>query len=173
MWCCSDASVTSTIQDALDQFFQSETIEYTCESCEHKQVLVSHKFYRLPRCVCDVDRQKILEIIHRRLLLLTLISLNCSVSALIAINSCVLFFRVLVLHLKRYHFSNMFTSSRKISRDVLIPRFLTLAEHSTEHTYPAYNIDIARRNRCVRAASRAPRDRSVEKLLQIPCATVK
>ena len=49
--CFSDASVTSTIQDALDQFFQSETIEYTCESCEHKQVLVSHKFYRLPRCV--------------------------------------------------------------------------------------------------------------------------
>ena len=71
-------------------------------------------------------------------------------------------YRVLVLHLKRYHFSNMFTSSRKISRDVLIPRFLTLAEHSTEHTYPAYNIDIARRNRCVRVASRAPCDRSLE-----------
>ena len=88
-------------------------------------------------------------------------------------NIFVLCCRVLVLHLKRYHFSNMFTSSRKISRDVLIPRFLTLAEHSTEHTYPAYNIDIARRNRCVRAASRAPRDRSVEKLLQIPCGTVK
>ena len=47
--CFSDANSTSTIQDALDQFFQCERIEYTCESCEHKQVLVSHQFYRLPR----------------------------------------------------------------------------------------------------------------------------
>ncbi|XP_021356044.1 ubiquitin carboxyl-terminal hydrolase 37-like isoform X2 [Mizuhopecten yessoensis] len=39
----------SSIQNALDLFFRSEAIEYTCEKCGSNKSEVSHKFSRLPR----------------------------------------------------------------------------------------------------------------------------
>ncbi|XP_060075776.1 ubiquitin carboxyl-terminal hydrolase 37-like [Ylistrum balloti] len=39
----------SSIQNALDLFFRSEAIEYTCEKCGSNKSEVTHKFTRLPR----------------------------------------------------------------------------------------------------------------------------
>ncbi|XP_069108012.1 ubiquitin carboxyl-terminal hydrolase 37-like isoform X2 [Argopecten irradians] len=39
----------SSIQNALDLFFRSESIEYTCEKCGSNKSEVTHKFTRLPR----------------------------------------------------------------------------------------------------------------------------
>ncbi|KAJ8019562.1 Ubiquitin carboxyl-terminal hydrolase 37 [Holothuria leucospilota] len=41
----------STIQVALDQFFESEDINYACEKCEGKDARLSHKFTRLSRYI--------------------------------------------------------------------------------------------------------------------------
>lgn len=38
-----------TIQDSLDLFFRAEEIEYSCEKCNGKSALVTHKFSRFPR----------------------------------------------------------------------------------------------------------------------------
>ncbi|XP_061465273.1 ubiquitin carboxyl-terminal hydrolase 37 isoform X2 [Rhineura floridana] len=38
-----------SIQDSLDLFFRAEEIEYSCEKCNGKSALVTHKFSRLPR----------------------------------------------------------------------------------------------------------------------------
>ncbi|GCB69122.1 hypothetical protein scyTo_0013922 [Scyliorhinus torazame] len=38
-----------SIQDSLDLFFRAEEIEYSCEKCNGKSAVVTHKFSRLPR----------------------------------------------------------------------------------------------------------------------------
>ncbi|XP_069792119.1 ubiquitin carboxyl-terminal hydrolase 37 isoform X2 [Narcine bancroftii] len=38
-----------SIQDSLDLFFRAEEIEYSCEKCNGKNAVVTHKFSRLPR----------------------------------------------------------------------------------------------------------------------------
>uniref|UniRef100_A0A8B9G7B5 Ubiquitin carboxyl-terminal hydrolase n=1 Tax=Amazona collaria TaxID=241587 RepID=A0A8B9G7B5_9PSIT len=38
-----------SIQDSLDLFFRAEEIEYSCEKCNGKSAVVTHKFNRLPR----------------------------------------------------------------------------------------------------------------------------
>ncbi|XP_067890868.1 ubiquitin carboxyl-terminal hydrolase 37 isoform X2 [Heterodontus francisci] len=38
-----------SIQDSLDLFFRAEEIEYSCEKCNGKSAIVTHKFSRLPR----------------------------------------------------------------------------------------------------------------------------
>ncbi|XP_053142723.1 ubiquitin carboxyl-terminal hydrolase 37 isoform X2 [Hemicordylus capensis] len=38
-----------SIQDSLDLFFRAEEIEYSCEKCNGKSALVTHKFSRFPR----------------------------------------------------------------------------------------------------------------------------
>ncbi|XP_078083876.1 ubiquitin carboxyl-terminal hydrolase 37 isoform X2 [Mustelus asterias] len=38
-----------SIQDSLDLFFRAEEIEYSCEKCNGKTAVVTHKFSRLPR----------------------------------------------------------------------------------------------------------------------------
>ncbi|XP_074857604.1 ubiquitin carboxyl-terminal hydrolase 37 [Carettochelys insculpta] len=38
-----------SIQDSLDLFFRAEEIEYSCEKCNGKAAVVTHKFNRLPR----------------------------------------------------------------------------------------------------------------------------
>lgn len=47
---CSDI-YPSTIQVALDQFFEFEDINYTCEKCKGKEARLSHKFSKLSRFV--------------------------------------------------------------------------------------------------------------------------
>ncbi|XP_070569569.1 ubiquitin carboxyl-terminal hydrolase 37-like isoform X2 [Ptychodera flava] len=44
-----DVSIAKSIQDALDQFFRDEKIEYECNECHGKQSTVTHKFTKLPR----------------------------------------------------------------------------------------------------------------------------
>lgn len=41
----------STIQVALDQFFEFEDINYTCEKCKGKEARLSHKFSKLSRYI--------------------------------------------------------------------------------------------------------------------------
>ncbi|XP_071822853.1 ubiquitin carboxyl-terminal hydrolase 37-like isoform X2 [Apostichopus japonicus] len=41
----------STIQVALDKFFESEDISYSCEKCKGKQARLSHKFSKLSRYI--------------------------------------------------------------------------------------------------------------------------
>lgn len=38
-----------TIQDALNQFFCSEKIEYKCEKCSSQTASVKHELVKLPR----------------------------------------------------------------------------------------------------------------------------
>ncbi|XP_072117165.1 LOW QUALITY PROTEIN: ubiquitin carboxyl-terminal hydrolase 37-like [Mobula birostris] len=38
-----------SIQDSIDLFFRAEEIEYSCEKCNGKNAVVTHKFSRLPR----------------------------------------------------------------------------------------------------------------------------
>ncbi|CAD5124208.1 DgyrCDS12507 [Dimorphilus gyrociliatus] len=38
-----------SLVSALKQFMSEEEVEYTCEKCENKSGVLSHKFYRLPR----------------------------------------------------------------------------------------------------------------------------
>ncbi|XP_077997555.1 ubiquitin carboxyl-terminal hydrolase 37-like [Glandiceps talaboti] len=44
-----DSSIAKSIQDAIDQFFRDEKIEYECNECHSKQSTVTHKFTKLPR----------------------------------------------------------------------------------------------------------------------------
>lgn len=45
-----------------------------------------------------------------------------------------LFFRVLILHLKRYSFNVALSLNHKVGQQVVIPRYLTLLSHCTEST---------------------------------------
>jgi uncharacterized UBP type Zn finger protein len=38
-----------SIQDALDIFFRDENVPFNCEKCKNNNVIIKHKFKKLPR----------------------------------------------------------------------------------------------------------------------------
>ena len=44
-----DMFTVKSLQDAVDQFFKKEKIEWSCEQCDGKTAVYEHKVARLPR----------------------------------------------------------------------------------------------------------------------------